>query len=347
MKVSKIGDMSFRVGTIAVATVLVAALTLVTAGISSAQTKITVGRTISSSGFHIPSYVAMYQGIFKKEGLDAKFIAMNGKALLNAGIAKQIDFVPIPGGGSQASLKGAPLRYVVGQSLISMWVLSTPKSIMKVEDLKGKTIGLDRPGNAGYDETEIVLGEHFGMEVGRDYKVISFRSEGDRVAALINGSIQAAAVTFAHAARAKVAGYKVLMKLGQYLPRVGGTFWVHADYLKKNRETVKKFIRSIAKAEQYMITNKEGTVDVIHQVFKMKDRREAVAIYEEVFDQYGPDIPETLFFKLFNSRRTRMVTKGLWAKDKPLPNIEQFIARDLLSETLREMGYYLKAPPKL
>jgi NitT/TauT family transport system substrate-binding protein len=347
MKVSKIGDMSFRVGTIAVATVLVAALTLVTAGISSAQTKITVGRTISSSGFHIPSYVAMYKGFFKKEGLAAKFVSMNGKALLNAGIAKAIDFVPIPGGGSQASLKGAPLRYVVGQSLISQWVLATPKSIMKVEDLKGKTIGLDRPGNAGYDETEIVLGEHFGMEVGRDYKVISFRSEGDRVAALINGSIQAAAVTFAHAAKAKVAGFKVLMKLGQYLPRVGGTFWTHADYLKKNRATVKKFIRAMAKAEQYMVENKEGTVDVIHQVFKMKDRREAVAIYEEVFDQYGPDIPEDLFFKLFNSRRTRMVSKGLWDKDKPLPNIEQFIARDLLTETLREMGYYLQAPPKL
>ncbi len=346
MKVSKIGEMSIRLGAIAVATVLVAALSLVTAGISSAQTKITVGRTTSSSGFHIPSYVAMDKGFYKKEGLDAKFISMNGKALLNAGIAKNIDFVPIPGGGSQASLKGAQLRYVVGQSIISQWVMVTPKSFKSVKDLKGKTIGLDRPGNAGYDETEIVLGEHFGMEVGRDYKVISFRGESDRVAALINGSVQAATVTFPHAAKAQVAGFKVLLKLGQYLPRVGGTFWTHADFLKNNRATVKKFIRAIAKAEQYMVTNKEGTVDVIQKFFKM-DRKQAAAIYGEVFDQYSPDIPESLFFKLFNSRRTRMVTKGLWPKDKPLPDIEQFIARDLLTETLREMGYYLKAPPKL
>jgi NitT/TauT family transport system substrate-binding protein len=327
--------------------ILAIAVTLVTAGIGAAQTKITVGRTTSSSGFHIPSYVAMDKGIFKKEGLDAKFVSMNGKALLNAGIAKNIDFVPIPGGGSQASLKGAPLRYVVGQSIISQWVLATPKSIKSVKDLKGKTIGLDRPGNAGYDETEIVLGEHFGMEVGRDYKVISFRGESDRVAALINGSVQAAAVTYPHAAKAQVAGFKVLVKLGQYLPRVGGTFWTHADYLKKNRATVKKFIRAIAKAEQYMMTNKEGTVDVIQKFFKMKDRREAEAIYGEVFDQYSPDIPEDLYKKLFNSRRTRMVSKGLWPKEKPLPDIEQFIARDLLTETLREMGYYLQAPPKL
>ena len=114
----QIGDMSFRVGTIAVATVLVAALTLATAGISSAQTKITVGRTTSGSGFHIPSYVAMDKGFFKREGLDAKYVTMSGKALLNAGIAKQIDFVPIPGGGSVAALRGAPIIYIVGQSLM-------------------------------------------------------------------------------------------------------------------------------------------------------------------------------------------------------------------------------------
>ena len=128
MKGFKIGDMLFRVSTIAVATVLVAALTLATAGISSAQTKITVGRTTSGSGFHIPSYVAMDRGFFKREGLDAKYVSMSGKALLNAGIAKQIDFVPIPGGGSVAALRGAPIIYLVGQSLISQWTITSPKA---------------------------------------------------------------------------------------------------------------------------------------------------------------------------------------------------------------------------
>ena len=72
------------------------------------MTGISVGRTTSASGFHIPSYIAMEQGIFKKYGLDAKYRSMSGKALLNAGIAKQIDFVPIPGGGSQAALRARP-----------------------------------------------------------------------------------------------------------------------------------------------------------------------------------------------------------------------------------------------
>ena len=62
----------------------------------------------------------------------AKYRSMSGKALLNAGIAKQIDFVPIPGGGSQAALKGAPITYPFprpgvqpsGQSLISQWTIT-------------------------------------------------------------------------------------------------------------------------------------------------------------------------------------------------------------------------------
>ena len=34
--------------------------------------KITIGKIIGGNGFHIPSYVAMDQGFFKEEGLDAQ-----------------------------------------------------------------------------------------------------------------------------------------------------------------------------------------------------------------------------------------------------------------------------------
>ncbi|MFQ5849100.1 MAG: ABC transporter substrate-binding protein [Candidatus Binatia bacterium] len=345
MKRFKIATIPYRISAMVAAGVMAVAMMPLTAGVSTAQTtKISVGRTTSGSGFHIPSYVAMDKGFFKRERLDAKYVSMSGKALLNAGIAKQIDFVPIPGGGSVAALRGAPIIYIVGQSLISQWTITTPKSIKTVKDLKGKTIGLGRPGSADYDEADIVLSKHFGLEPGRDYKVISFRGEAERIAALINGDIQAGILSFPHAAKAKVAGFKVLLKTGTYLPRIGGSFWTHRDYLKKNRSTVKSFIKAIAKAEQYMKTNREGTVSVIQKYFAMKDRREAEGVYEEVYDQYGPDLPEALVKKLFQSRVRRMIKKGNWPKDKPLPDLEQFIARDLLTETLREMGYYLQHP---
>lgn len=310
--------------------------------VAAQSTKITVGRTTGASGFHIPTYVAMDKSFFAKEGLDAKFVAMTGKALVNAGIARNIDFVPIPGGGSVAALKGAPIRYIVGQSMISQWTITTPKSIKSVEDLKGKTLGLGRPGSADYDEAEIVLSQHFGMKAGKDYKVISFRGEPERIAGLINGDIQGAALSFPHAARAKAKGFKVLIKTGTYLPRLGGAVWTHKDYLKENRDTVKKFITAIANAEAYMQTNKEGTVDVIAKYFAMKDRKLAEGVYDEVYDQYSPELSKDLLEKLFQSRVKRLIKKGNWPKDKPLPDLEQFVARDLLNETLKEIGYQVK-----
>ncbi len=319
---------------------------VVFAGAAEAQTKIKVGRTLSGSGFHIPVYIAYSKGLFKKEGLDAEMVSMTGKALVTAGVSGNIDFLPVPGGGSQASLQGANLKYIVGESLISQWALVADPKIKSVKDLKGKTVGYGRAGAADYDEGEIVLSRFFDMRVGRDYKVISFQAESDRVAGLINGDIVAGLMSFPTAARAQVAGFKMLVKTGQYLPRVGGSIWTRAEYVEKNRGTVKKFIRAIANSIEYLRTNKEGSVEVIMAEFGLKDKKQAGIVWDEIHDQYSPDLPADLFKKLFEGRQKRMVKRGLWPKDKPMPDVNKFIARDLLDETLREMGYFLQPRPK-
>ena len=77
---------------------------------------------------------------------------MTGEALVTAALSGSVDFVPIPSGGAQAALSGAEIRYVVGQSLKSQWLIATRPDITKPEDLKGKTIGYGRAGSADYDE---------------------------------------------------------------------------------------------------------------------------------------------------------------------------------------------------
>lgn len=308
---------------------------LILSGPASAQTKIRVGRTVGASGFHIPSYVAQDKGMFREEGLQSEFIAAEGGPLVRAGIAKEIDYVPIPGGGTIAMLKGAPLVYVVGQSLISQWTITTTPDIKRAEDLRGKTIGLGRPGSADYEEVPIVLGRFFKMELGRDYKVISFAGEPDRIAGLLGGSIQGAVLSFPHAARAETEGMKILVKTGDYLPRLGGTFFVHKDRVKERRDEVKRFIRAIGKAADYIKTNKKGTMEVIQKWLSIKDVKVAEAIYKQVQNAYGPEIPRDLLRLLFESRTT---PEAGWPAGKPLPDIEQFVARDLLNEVLKEMG---------
>src|SRR4029453_9339340 len=242
----------------------VAIIILIASSYSSAQS-VKLGRTVGGSGFHIPSYVAIDKGFLKAEGLDANFIAATAGVLVRATIAKEIEFTPIPGGGSEAMLKGAPLVFFVGEFLISQWTLTNPPEIKRGGDLKGKTLGLGRPGSADYSEIVVTLGKHFKMQPGKDYKVISFTGEPDRIAALIRGSIQVGVLSFPHAARAEKEGMKILMRTGGYIPRLGGTFLAHKDFIKEKRDVVKRFTRGIIKATDYIKANKQGTLEVIQK----------------------------------------------------------------------------------
>src|SRR6185437_13715845 len=198
--------------------------------------------------FHVPSYVPMDQGFFKDEGLDASFVTLQGRALVTAGLSGSVNFIPIPSGGSQAALSGAEIRYVVGQSLKSQWLIATRPDITKAEDLKGKTVGYGRAGSADYDEGAAVLLRAFKMEVGKDYKVISFQAEPERIAALVNGDIDAALISVPHAPKALNAGMKILVHTGDYIQRAGGTIWTRKAFADQHPEVLPKFIRAIARA---------------------------------------------------------------------------------------------------
>ena len=312
-------------------------------GAAQAQ-KITVGKTIGGDGFHIPTYIAMDQGFFAQEGLDASFVVLTGKALVTAALSGNIDFVPIPSGGAQAALSGAEIRYVVGESLKSQWTIVVPKSINKVEELKGKIIGYGRPGSADYDEGVAVLQRFFKMEPGKDYKVISFQAEPERIAALSNGDIQAALMSAPHAAKAEGVGMKVLLRTGDYMPRAGGAIWARKAYVDQNTETTKKFIRAIAKAVTYFRTNREGSIATLKKHLGIDNDKEAALIWDELHDAFGAELPANLFREIFESRRLTMIAAHQWPADKPLPDPEQFLARNLLDSTLKDMGY---VPTKL
>jgi NitT/TauT family transport system substrate-binding protein len=317
-----------------------AALAAVTVTILAGHTiifaqSVKVGRTVGGSGFHIPSYVAIDKGLFKAEGLDANFIAATAGVLVRATIAKEIEFTPIPGGGSEAMLKGAPLIFFVGESLVSQWTLTTTPDIKRVEDLRGKTLGLGRPGSADYSEMVITLGKHFNMQPAKDYKVISFTAEPDRVAALIQGSIQGGILSFPHAARAEKEGMKILLRTGDYIPRLGGTFLTHKDFLKEKRDVVKRFTRGMIKATDYIKANKKGAMEVIQKYFEIKDATIVESIYNQVYDKYSPEMPPELIKDLFESRTTPELG---WPQGKPLPDLNQFVDRSIVNEVLKEMG---------
>jgi ABC-type nitrate/sulfonate/bicarbonate transport system substrate-binding protein len=304
------------------------------------QTKVTIGKVIGGDGFHLPSYVALDKGLFSAEGLDVSLVELDPKTQVTAVLSGNLDCAPIPSGGAQAALSGAKITYIVGQSLKSQWTIVTRKDINNPQDLKGQVFGYGQPGSSDHDELEAVLHRFFHMDAGKDYKVIAFQGQPERIAALVNDNIQAAGLTVPHAAVAAQVGLKVLLRTGDYIPRAGGTIWCSADFVQKNPETVKKIIRAIAKAVMYFRDNKQGSIAALqHHVGSINSDAEAGLIWDEVHNTFGAELPPDLFREIFESRRLTMIAARQWPQDKPLPDPEQFLARNLLDPTLEDMGY--------
>jgi NitT/TauT family transport system substrate-binding protein len=327
------------------AAALAAAIAL-SCGSAATQTKITIGKVSGGVGLHIPSYIAMDKGFFKEEGLDARFVELVGRPMITAGMTGDVNFVPIPSGGAQVVLKGAlagsssgKLRYVVGQSLKPQWIIVAKPEIKTVEDLKGKIVGYSRVGAADYDEGATTLDRFFNMKVGRDYKVIQFQGEPERIAALANGDVSAALVSVPRAYQAKQAGFGVLLRTGDYLPRAGGTFWTTEEFFQKNPETMKKFIRAIAKGVMYYRDNKEGSYASMKEHLGVQSDAEAGVLWDELHNTFAAELPPDLYREIFESRRLDMIAANEWPKDKPLPDPEQYLARDMLDGTLKAMNY--------
>lgn len=307
---------------------------------AQAQTKLTMGKVIGGDGFHIPTYVALDEGFYKQEGLDASLMELQAPAQVTAVLSGNLDCAPIPSGGAQAALSGAKIEYVVGESLKSQWTLTTTQDINKPEELKGKTIGLGRPGGADYDEVQAVLHRFYHMDAGKDYKVISFQGEPERIAALSNKDIQGAGLSIPHAVVAQEAGLKILLRTGDYIPRAGGTIWCSKNLVEQHPDTMKKLIRAIAKAVMYYRSNKEGSIKVMkHHILSIKTDKDAGLIWDQLHDAYGAEVPKDLFHEILESRRQTMIAARQWPADKPLPDPESFLARNLLETTLKEMNY--------
>ncbi len=310
-----------------------------------AQTQITIGKIVGGIGLHLPSYIAMDQGFYKAEGLDARFVELASPPMIRAGMSGNLNFVPVPSGGAQAVLRGgAKLKYVVNQSLSSQYVFVARPEIKTPEDLRGKTIGFARPGAADYDEGATVLARYFKMQLGRDYKVMSLPGDPERIGALLNKDIDAAMVSTAQAIRAVQGGMNIVIRTGDHLQRVGGCFWVAEDWYDKNQDTVAKFIRAIARGVMYVRTNKAGSIPTIKNYLGIQTDEQAGLVWDQVHTAYAAEMPAALFREIFESRRLDLIAAKEWPADKPLPDVEQFVPRALLEKTLKDMNY---VPAKL
>ena len=322
---------------------LAAVACVVVSSSARAQTEITIGKIIGGIGLHLPSYIAMDQGYYKAEGLNARFIELASPPMIRAGMSGNVNFVPIPSGGAQAVLKGRTpsSSTVVNQSLSSQYVFVAPARDQKARGPTGQDDRL-RPARRrpdlrrGCHRTLALLQDG---ELGRDYKVLSLPGDPERVGALLNKDIDAAMVSTAQAIRAVQGGMNIVLRTGDHLQRVGGCFWVAEDWYDKNQDTVAKFMRAIAKGVMYVRTNKEGSkFRPSRTISASRPTSRPVWSGIKCTTRMRRKCPRSCSARYSEPRATRSDRgEGSGRLDKPLPDVEQFVPRALLEKPLKDM----------
>jgi hypothetical protein len=91
-------------------------------------------------------------------------------------------------------------------------------------------------------------------------------------------------------------------------------------------------------------SNKEGSMKTLKSYVGITTDAEAGYVWEQLRDAFGAELPPHLFAQIIESRIQTMKAARQWPEDKPMPDPEQFVTRQLLDSTLKEMGY---VPTKL
>ncbi len=176
---------------------------------------------------------------------------------------------------AQSMDKGTLATYVVAQhvgekpgSFSVYWAVKDESPIKKVEDLKGRTVGISIIGGGTQGPFNLMLKRH-GIDPDKDIKLVevSFSLSED---ALRQGRVDSTNMNQPFAARAEAkGGIRKLFALDEAVPNI-----VHIveacrkDFVDKNPELVTKYVKDITAGLKMALANREETMKVVSEITK-------------------------------------------------------------------------------
>ena len=215
---------------------------------------------------YLPLFVGIRAGLFREEGLDIQWIQVNTNVVITALIGGEIDVAASAGSAMRAATRGAALKAIFFPYNKSTFVLIGSPDIKKVQDLKGKVIGITSPGSS----TELAAGmvlQHYGLNPKRDVTYFSAGGAETSVLAMQQGIIQARAFNPDAAFLLKKRGFTELASLADMGP------WPWAGYattdakLLQERDKIKRWTRAMLKSLLFMLNKKEETIRIAIEEF--------------------------------------------------------------------------------
>ncbi|MEK7335271.1 MAG: ABC transporter substrate-binding protein [Candidatus Binatota bacterium] len=252
--------------------IFVAFLLFPTAAILEGQElkKIKIGYpAISYNQIHI--WVAKDAGLFKRYGLDAELVFFRGGQLATQALVAGDPPIVNIGTLVQPGLQGHDVVLIASSENTYYYSVVTRPAVAKVEQLKGKRLGVSGFGSASHNAALILL-RRFNLEPNRDVAVVVAGATTERLAGMESGRIDATLLTPSEIPRAKKQGFVDIYDMSEMGIEVQGNgFATSRSFIKSNRETIKAALKGYVEALYYIHHNKEETKRVSAKYMRSND----------------------------------------------------------------------------
>ncbi|MDF2523064.1 MAG: nitrate/sulfonate/bicarbonate transporter substrate-binding protein [Clostridiales bacterium] len=309
-------------------------------GEKSPETKDITFYGVNDPQISVAQIVADKMGYFKEEGLNVtnKFLLNTSEIapLMANGQAK------ISSSNNYATISwvnnGAKIKFIaptVNMGGTQWLLLRKGLSIKSAKELEGLKMG-QVPGSS-QNVTFLNMSKAIGIDPTKiKHMPLQFP---DQLAAMLNGSIDIMAVPEPWATKAEAEGATLLASgTKSYVPGFEGDVnWcnmyagidVQEDFLKNNPETVKRILKALKKANDYVVNNKEKTVEMLAVQFGLSTSDLTKIMSRNVYS-FGVD---DKFLKSTDDMAKFIFDQKITNKELKR---EEYISFDLLKEAVPE-----------
>ena len=316
--------------------VLAAAIILLVAnGTASPAEKIRVG--VPQQVVHWMVFpLAQQKGFFKEEGFDAEIVQITGPSGRSALMSGEIDYYTTIAFIVQSAIVGLPVKVIAAYVNCPPFVLMSRPELKSAQDLKGKTMGIGAPPGSSPDVIAKLSLKHLGLNPDKDVKYVYLNSHERTYLALEQGLYAAGLIPPPFDFKGAKLGLNSLARAAEILTYPEDGLIATVKKIKEKPDEVKRVIRAGIKANRYIRTQREGTIQFL-MAWQKVDRETATANYDSAVRSFNDDgsLPEAgLRLIIDEAKKTAKVEREI-----PLTNVADL---SILTEAQKELGIRAK-----
>lgn len=232
-----------------------------------------------------PMWVGIEKGIFKKYGIDLSMIQVRSGALSVATlVAKEVQAV-YPAQSTILSTASGGIKLGCLASAVHKIprLLIARKDINGIEDLRGKSVGVQSIGGGFWLQTMIIL-DHLGVDAEKFDLKMRVIGDGHIIAqALLAGNIDVAALTYSLSEAPLKAGFRSLADAAELkAPYQGPSLCALKESIASRQEFFLRLTKGLAEASAFILDsgNKADVAKVLQKHLRLSKTEEVEASYK-------------------------------------------------------------------